>query len=153
MVEPIPSGYSSVTPYLVVSGAAAAIEFYSAVLGAKETMRMDAPEGRIGHAEIKIGDSIVMLADEAPDYDALAPGTVGGTPVSLMVYVDDVDATFARAIENGARQTQPVDDKFYGDRSGGFEDPFGHRWTVATHVEDVAPDEIERRMAAMSAES
>jgi PhnB protein len=150
MVEPIPSGYPRVTPYLVVDGAAAAIDFYSEVLGAKEKMRMGAPEGRIGHAELEIGDSVVMLADEHPDYDALAPGTVGGTPVSLMVYVENVDAVFARAIEKGARETQPVDDKFYGDRSGSFEDPFGHRWTIATHVEDVAPDEMERRMEAVT---
>ena len=150
MVEPIPSGYTGVTPYLVVDGAAAAIDFYSAVLGAKEKMRMGAPEGKIGHAELEIGDSVVMLADEHPDYNALAPGTIGGTPVSLMVYVEDVDAVFARAIENGARETQAVDDKFYGDRSGSFEDPFGHRWTIATHVEDIAPDEMERRMAAVT---
>ena len=150
MVEPIPSDYPRVTPYLVVDGAAAAIDFYIEVFGATERMRMPGPDGKIGHAELDIGNSVVMLADEHPDYDALAPGTVGGTPVSLMVYVEDVDAVFASAIEKGSRETQPLEDKFYGDRSGSIQDPFGHRWTISTHVEDVEPEEMERRMEAMS---
>lgn len=147
MVRPIPDGYPRVTPYLIVAGASAAIEFYTSVLGAAERMRMGAPGGKVGHAELEIGDSVVMLADEAPEMDALSPGTVGGTPVSLHVYVEDADGVFARAIEAGAKELQPVEDKFYGDRTGTFEDPFGHRWHVASHVEDVPPEEMEKRMA------
>ena len=151
MVKPIPDGYPRVTPYLIVDGAGAAIDFYTSVLGATERMRMAAPEDRVGHAELEIGESVIMLADESPEMDARAPRTVGGTPVSLHVYVEDAAATFERAIEAGAKTLQPVEDKFYGDRSGSFEDPFGHRWHVATHVEDVPPDEMEKRAAtAMS---
>jgi PhnB protein len=148
MVKPIPEGYPRVTPYLIVDGATAAIDFYTSVLGATERMRMGAPEGRIGHAELNLGDSVIMLADESPEMDARSPGTVGGSPVSLHVYVEDADATFERALEAGAKTLQPVQDKFYGDRSGTFEDPFGHRWHVATHVEDVPADEMESRAAA-----
>ncbi len=145
-VTPIPEGYPRVTPYLCIDGAAAAIDFYSKVLGAQERMRMPAPEGKIGHAELLIGDSVIMLSDEFPEMDARSPRTVGGTPVSLLVYVEDVDATFDRALQAGATALSPVENQFYGDRSGQFEDPFGHRWSVATHVEDVPPDEMARRM-------
>lgn len=147
MVNPIPEDYPRVTPYLIIDGASAAIDFYVSVLGATERMRMGAPGDKVGHAELEIGDSLIMLAEEAPDMDALSPGRVGGTPVSLHVYVEDADAVFAKAIEAGAKEFQPVEDKFYGDRSGTFEDPFGHRWHVASHVEDIAPEEMERRMA------
>ena len=149
MVKPIPDGYPRVTPYLIVNGASAAIDFYREVLGATERMRMPAPGDKVGHAELELGESLIMLADEAPDMDAHGPRAVGGTPVMLHVYVDDADAVFNRAVEAGARALRPVEDKFYGDRTGEFEDPFGHRWSVATHVEDVPPDEMERRMAAM----
>ena len=149
MVKPIPEGYPRVTPYLIVDGASAAIEFYHDVLGATERMRMPAPGDKVGHAELELGESVIMLADEAPDMDAHGPRAVGGTPVMLHVYVSDADAVFDRAVEAGARALRPVEDKFYGDRTGEFEDPFGHRWSVATHVEDVPPDEMERRMAAM----
>ena len=148
MVKPIPEGYPRVTPYLIVDGASAAIEFYRAVLGATERMRMAAPDDKIGHAELQIGDSVIMLADEHPDMDARGPKTVGGTPVALHVYVEDADTAFDRAVEAGARALRPVENKFYGDRSGEFEDPFGHRWSVATHVEDVPPDEMAKRAAA-----
>jgi PhnB protein len=145
-VKPIPDGYPRVTPYLHVSGADAAIEFYKSVLGAEERMRMPAPEGKIGHAELKIGDAVVMLADEFPDMDARGPKSIGGTPVTLHVYVDDVDAIFEAALAAGATSVRPVENQFYGDRTGQFEDPFGHRWSVATHVEDVPPEEMEKRM-------
>ena len=148
MVQPIPEGYPRVTPYLIVDGASAAIDFYTSVLGATERMRMGAPGDRVGHAELEIGDSVIMLTDEYPEMDARGPRTVGGTPVSLHVYVEDADGTFERAVAAGAKALQPVEDKFYGDRSGSFEDPFGHRWHVATHVEDVPPDEMEKRAAA-----
>lgn len=147
MVNPIPEGYPRLMPYLIVGDGAAAIDFYTAVLGAEERMRMDGPDGRIGHAELQLGDSLIMLADEHPEIGAVGPRTVGGTPVTLHVYVEDVDAVFARAIEAGATERRPVEDKFYGDRSGGFEDPFGHRWDVASHVEDVSPEEMSKRAA------
>lgn len=147
-VSPVPKGYHSVTPYLIIDGADAAIRFYTEAFGATEVMRM--PMGdRIGHAEIKIGDSHVMLADEFPEMDYLGPDKRGGTSVSLMIYVPDVDAVVERAVKSGARVSQPVDNKFYGDRSGTLYDPFGHCWTIATHVEDVPPDEMERRMEAL----
>lgn len=148
-VKPIPDGYPRVTPYLCVDGADAAIEFYTGVLGAQERMRMPGPEGTIGHAELMVGDSVIMVADEAPQMGAVGPRTVGGTPVTISVYVEDVDAVFDAAVAAGANSLQPVTDQFYGDRSGQFEDPFGHRWSVATHIEDVPPDEMERRMAEM----
>jgi len=152
MANPIPDGYPRVIPYLIVDGGTAAIDFYSSVLGATERMRMPAPDGKIGHAELELGDSLIMLADEFPDMDAHGPKAMGGTPVSLLVYVEDADAAFDRAIQAGAKSLQPVEDKFYGDRSGRFEDPFGHRWDVATHVEDVPPDEMAKRAAdAMAA--
>ena len=147
-VKPIPEGYNSVTPYLIVDGAAQAIEFYRQAFGATETFRMDGPEGRIGHAELKIGDSHIMLADEHPEMGARGPKTVGGSPISLLLYVEDVDAVVGRAVEAGAKLTRPVADQFYGDRTGGLEDPFGHAWYVATHIEDVAPEELKKRAAA-----
>jgi PhnB protein len=147
MVNPIPEGYPRVTPYLIVDGASAAIDFYSSVLDATERMRMDAPGGKIGHAELEIGDSVVMLADENPEVNARGPRSVGGSPVSLMVYVADVDDVFARALEGGAKELRPVETQFYGDRLGAFEDPFGHVWNVASHVEDVPPEEMQTRAA------
>ncbi len=147
MVNPIPEGYRRVTPYLIVDGGAAAIDFYASVFGATERMRMDAPEGRIGHAELEIGDSVIMLADEHPEMNARGPRSIGGTPVSLHMYVEDVDSVFERAIDAGAKSVRPVEDQFYGDRLGSFEDPFGHHWNVATHVEDVSPEEMSKRMA------
>ncbi|HJR26950.1 MAG TPA: VOC family protein [Acidimicrobiales bacterium] len=149
-VRPIPEGYPRVIPYLAVDGAAAAIDFYTSVLDAKERMRMPGPADKIGHAELEIGDSIVMLADEFPEVGNRGPRSIGGSPVSIMVYVEDVDATFAKALAAGATETQPLEDKFYGDRSGAFEDPWGHAWHIATHVEDVTPEEMERRMAEQS---
>ncbi len=150
-VKPIPDGYPQVTPYLCVDGAAEAIDFYTRVLGATERMRMPAPEGKIGHAEIQLGDSVIMLSDEHPDMGVRSPRSIGGTPVAISVYVEDVDAVFQEALAAGATELQPVGNQFYGDRSGQFEDPFGHRWSVATHVEDVPPDEMEKRAAAAMA--
>ena len=145
MVRPIPEGYHSVTPYLIVDDAKAALDFYKEAFGAEEKFRM--PMGdRIGHAEIKIGDSHVMLADEFPDMGHRGPKARGGTTVSLMVYLPDVDAAFKRAIEAGATQKRPVENQFYGDRAGTLEDPFGHQWTLATHVEDVPEAEMDARM-------
>jgi PhnB protein len=149
-VRAIPEGYHSVTPYLIMEGAAAAIEFYKKAFGAVEVMRMPGPDGRIGHAEIKIGDSYVMLADENVEMGARSPKSVGGSPVSLLVYVEDVDRIVARAVAAGAKLERPVEDKFYGDRMGGIEDPFGHHWYVGTHIEDVSPEEMKKRIAAMS---
>jgi PhnB protein len=147
MVNPIPEGYPRLAPYLIVDGASDAIDFYTSVLGATERMRMDAPGGRIGHAELEIGDSVVMLADENPEMNARGPRAFGGSPVSLMVYVEDVDGVFGRALEAGAKELRPVENQFYGDRLGAFEDPFGHEWNVASHVEDVPPEEMEKRAA------
>ena len=151
MVKPIPDGYPRVTPYLIVDGASAAIDFYTSVLGATERMRMGGPEGKVGHAELEIGDSVVMLADEHPEMDARGPTSVGGTPVTLHVDVEDADGVFERAIEAGAKALRPLEDQFYGDRLGRFEDPFGHQWNVATHVEDVPPEEMSRRVAEAEA--
>jgi PhnB protein len=145
MVNPIPEGYPRVTPYLIVGDGAAAIDFYVSVLGATERMRMAGPDGKVGHAELNIGDSVIMLADEHPEMNAVGPKTVGGTPVSIHVYVEDSDSAFERAIEAGAKSLAPMEDKFYGDRSGSFEDPFGHHWNVATHVEDVPEEEMAKR--------
>lgn len=146
-VSPIPAAYHSITPYLIVKGAAKAIEFYKTVFGASELMRMPGPNGTIVHAEIKIGNSPVMLADEMPGMEFRSASALGGSPVGLLVYVSDVDACAARALAAGAAQIKPVQDQFYGDRSGTFADPFGHLWTIATHIEDVSPEELERRMA------
>src|SRR5579862_9290817 len=146
--KPIPEGYHSATPYLIVKGAAEAIDFYKRAFGATETFRMANPNGGIAHAEIKIGDSVIMLADEHPNMGYRGPRSLGGSAVSIMLYVADVDGTFDRAVKGGAKAQRPVANQFYGDRSGTLEDPFGHIWTISTHVEDVAPEELQRRAAA-----
>jgi PhnB protein len=146
-VKPIPDGYPRLTPYLIVADGAGAIAFYERVLGARLRLRLAAPNGKIGHAELEIGDSVVMLADEHPPHDAWAPAHFGGSPVMLHLYVADADAVVARAISAGAALKRPVENHFYGDRSGSFADPFGHIWHVATHIEDVSPEEIDRRAA------
>lgn len=148
-----PEGYHSVTPYLCVSDAARAIEFYKEAFGATEVMRMEAPGGKIGHAEMRIGDSVVMLADEFPELSFRSPQTVGGASAHFMIYDEDVDARVERAVAAGAKLTRPVKDQFYGDRAGGVEDPFGHHWHIATHIEDLSPEEIKRRMDAEMAQS
>lgn len=147
-VQYTPEGYSTVTPYIIVRDGAAALDFYVKTFGAVELERMEMPDGRVGHAEFTLGSSRLMLASEFPELEALSPETVGGTPVSLMVYVEDVDELFGRALAAGATELQPVQDKFYGDRSGTLRDPFGHRWTISTHIEDVTPEEMERRSKA-----
>ena len=147
--QPVPAGYHTVTPYISVKGAAKALEFYQRAFGAEVLVRMDMPDGRVGHAEMKIGDSFVMLADEMPDMaDAVtkSPQTLGATTCGLMIYLDGVDARFKQAIEAGAKVKRPVQDQFYGDRTGTFLDPFGHRWSLGTHVEDVSEDELQLRM-------
>jgi PhnB protein len=144
-VKPIPEGYHNVTPYLIVDGASGAIEFYRKAFGATELMRMAAPGGKVGHAEIRIGDSRIMLADEYPDMGARGPKAFGGSPVNLHLYVEDVDAVARQAVAAGAKEVRPVKDQFYGDRSGTFEDPYGHLWHVATHKEDVPEAELKRR--------
>jgi PhnB protein len=149
-VNPIPEGYRTATPYLIVKGAAEAIEFYKRAFNAEELFRFD-DKGKIGHAEIRIGDSRLMLADEYPDMNARSPQAFGGSPVSIMLYVDDVDTFVDRAVKAGAEITQPIEDKFYGDRSGSLTDPFGHVWHIATHVEDVPPEELHKRSEAYSA--
>jgi PhnB protein len=141
----IPNGYHTATPYLILKDAARGLEFYKSVFDAKEIMRMPTPSGRIAHAEIRIGDSHIMLADEVPAMGYHAPQSLGGTPVFLMIYVDDVDAVFAHAVAAGALIERPVQNQFYGDRSGTVKDPFGHVWTIATHIEDVSPEEMSRR--------
>lgn len=146
----VPDGYHSVTPYLIVKGAAGAIDFYKRAFGATELMRMPSANGKIGHAELKIGDSAIMLADEQPERDYRSPQSLGGAGVSLMVYVDRVDDVFKQAVAAGAKELQPVKDQFYGDRSGTLKDPFGHTWTVATHIEDVPPDEMRKRAEKFS---
>ena len=145
--RPIPEGYHSVTPYLIVTGAASAIEFYKHAFGAKEVMRIPHPDGRVGHAELQIGDSRIMLADEFPEIGARSPMSLGGTPVGIQLYVDDVDAVTARALAAGAKMLRPLKDQFYGDRSGTLNDPFGHQWTISTHKEDISPEEMQRRAA------
>jgi PhnB protein len=150
-VKKIPEGYHSVTPYLIISGATEGIEYYKKAFGATEMMRMPGPDGKIGHAELKIGDSPIMLADEFPEMGYKSPTSLGGSPVSLMIYVDDVDTTFAQAIAAGGKEQRPVKDQFYGDRMGTLEDPYGHIWHVATHTEDVSPEEMERRASAHAA--
>ena len=144
-----PEGYHAITPYLIVSGAAKAIDFYKKVLSAIEIMRMPGPDGRVAHAELRIGDSVIMLADESPATGATSPATIGGTPVGIMLYVKDVDAVFKKALAEGATSKREVADQFYGDRNGTFTDPFGHQWTVGTHIEEVTPEEMKARMAKM----
>ncbi|MEA2493158.1 MAG: PhnB protein [Thermoleophilaceae bacterium] len=151
-VNPIPENYPRVTAYLIVEGADAAIDFYKRVLGGEERVRMGGPDGRVGHAELQFGDSVVMLADAYPEMDIRDPKAIGGTPVSMTIYVEDVDKTYAEALDAGAREVQPLEDKFYGDRAGQFEDPFGHRWTVTSHVEDVSPEEMQKRAEKLAAE-
>ena len=148
-VSPIPAGYHSVTPYLICADAGAAIEFYKAAFNATELMRLPGPGGAVMHAEIKIGDSAVMLADECPEMNAKGPSSYGGSPVSLLIYTEDVDALFKQALAAGAKEIRPVQDQFYGDRSGILEDPSGHSWSLATHVEDLTPEEITQRLASM----
>ena len=147
-VKPVPDGYHTVTPYLIVNDGKAALEFYKKAFGAVELLRMPRPDGRIGHAEIKIGDSPVMLADEHPEIGVLSPQSVGGSPVSIHLYVADVDAMFKQAVAAGASVVRPVQKQFYGDRTGGVKDPFGYQWYIATHVEDISPEELQRRAAA-----
>lgn len=148
MVKAIPDGYAELTAYLSVDGASEAIAFYTEAFGAKELARSTAPNGKIMHAQIRIGSTIVMLSDELREAGLLGPLSVGGTPVTLYLFVEDVDATFARALRAGAKQQREVQDHFFGDRAGQVIDPFGHRWTIATHIEDVSPDDFERRAAA-----
>jgi len=150
-VNPIPEGYHSVTPYLIIRGAADAIEFYKKAFGATELFRFPGPDGKIGHAELQIGNSRLMLADEYPDMGYNGPQTLGGSPIALMIYLADVDAVFNRAVEAGATVKEALQDKFYGDRIGTVIDPFGHRWHLATHQEDVSMEEMERRAKAAGA--
>jgi len=153
-VKPIPEGYHTVTPYLAVDGAAEAIEYYKKAFGAKERGRMEAPDGTIGHAELEIGDSLVMLSDPFPQATTRTPKELGGTSASVFMYVEDVDAVVKQAVEAGATVTMEVEDQFWGDRFGTVQDPFGHLWSIATHVEDVPPEEMaERAKAAMAAMS
>ena len=147
-VKPIPDGYHVITPYLIIKGAADAIEYYKKVFGATELMRMPQPDGRVGHAELKIGDSVIMLADEFPEMQVFSPASLGNTPVGLLLYVENADAIFDKAISLGGKVNKPMADQFYGDRNGTLEDPFGHKWTIATHKEDVTPEEMTQRMAA-----
>lgn len=146
-VKPVPEGYHTATPYLIVEGAAKALDFYKRAFGATERFRFDGPEGRLLHAELQLGDSVILLADEVPEMGHRSPLAIGGTPVSTLLYVPDVDAVFNRAIGAGAQSMRPVQNQFYGDRSGTLRDPFGHVWTIATHVEDVSEEEMRRRMA------
>ena len=148
-VKPIPDGYHSITPYLIVDDGGRAIDFYKKAFNAKEVMRMPGPGGKVAHAEIKIGDSVVMLADEAPEMDARSAKHYGGSPVSMLVYVEDVDKLFPQAVAAGAKEVRPVADQFYGDRSGTVKDPFGHSWHLSTHKEDLSEAEIKKRMEAM----
>lgn len=152
-VNPIPEGYRTVTPYLTVSGAAAAIEFYKRAFLAREISRMNGPDGKVGHAEIQIGDSRVMLADESPTMGTKSPQSIGGSASGIVLYVEDVDKLFKRAVDAGAKVTGELKNQPYGDRMGSLQDPFGHRWHLGTHIEDVAPAELERRMKAMMAGS
>ncbi|MBI3191689.1 MAG: VOC family protein [Pedosphaera parvula] len=144
-----PNGYHTATPYLIVRGAAQAIDFYQRVFGAVEKMRLPGPGGKVMHAEIQVGDSPIMLADEFPEMNALSPQSIGGSPILLLLYVEDVDGVVSQATAAGAAVERPVQNQFYGDRAGTLIDPFGHRWTIATHIEDVPPEELERRMASM----
>jgi PhnB protein len=150
-VKPIPAGHRTVTPYLTIKDAARALEFYKKAFGATEIYRLMMPDGRLGHAEIRLGDSMIMLSEEFPEFGGKAPDTLGGSPVSIHLYVEDVDAFFKKALAAGARERKPVMDQFYGDRSGQLGDPFGHVWWVATHKEDVAPEEMQKRVQTVFA--
>lgn len=150
-VKPIPDNSPRVTPYLAIDGVAQVIDFYTKILGATERLRMPGPDGRVGHAEIAIGDSVIMMADVNPEMDFVDPKKLGNTPINLVVYVEDVDKTFKAALEAGAKETQAIEDKFYGDRAGQFEDAWGHRWDVMTHKEDVSPEEMQKRVEAFTA--
>ncbi len=148
--KPIPAGYHTVSPYLAIKNAVEALEFYKKAFGAVETYRLMMPDGRLGHGEIRLGDSMIMLSDEFPEYDGgVSPKTLGGSSVCIHLYVEDVDAVFKKALAAGAKERKAVMDQFYGDRSGQLEDPFGHLWWVATHKEDVSPEEMRKRMQAM----
>jgi PhnB protein len=147
-VSHIPKGYHTATPYLIIKGAAAAIDFYKKVFGATEIMRMAGPDGTVMHGEIKIGDSLIMMGEEMPAWGGTAPPTLGGSPVGICLYFPDVDERFKLALANGAKEKRPIQNQFYGDRSGTIVDPFGHNWTLATHIEDVAPEEMNRRFEA-----
>ena len=148
-VNAVPKGYSTATPYLIIDGAAKALDFYKHIFGATEKMRMPAPGSKVGHAEIVIGNSMIMLADEHPEMGARSPRAFGGSGVGIMLYVEDVDSTVKKAVAEGAKLVQPVEDKFYGDRTGTIEDPWGHTWHVGTHKEDVSDEEMKRRLAKM----
>ena len=148
-VQPVSAGYQTASPYLIVKDAAAALQFYKEAFGASETRRLKTPDGKIMHAEMKIGDSMVFLASEFPDHGAFSPEQFGGSPVSVVLYVENADALFAKAIKGGATSLRPLQDQFFGERSGTVLDPFGHRWTLNTHIEDVSDEEMERRFAAM----
>lgn len=150
-VKPIPSAHHTVTPYLAIKNAAKALEFYKEAFGATESYKLMLPDGRLGHAEIRLGDSVIMLADEFPEYGGKSPATLGGSPVSIHLYVEDADAFFNKALAAGAKERKPVMDQFDGDRSGELQDPFGHLWWVATHKEDVTPEELQKRVQAMFA--
>jgi PhnB protein len=152
-VKPVPEGYHTATPYLVVDGANDAIDFYRRAFGATERLRMPAPEGKIGHAEIQIGDSVVMLSDPFPEMGAPAPTSAGANAFGVMLYVENVDKVFKQAVDAGATVTKPLEDQFWGDRYGKLRDPFGHQWHLAQHVEDVSPEEMEKRAAAAFAGS
>jgi PhnB protein len=152
-VKSIPDGYYTATPYLIVKDAANAMEFYKKAFGATELMRLSEPSGRIGHAEIKIGNSIIMLADEFPDMGDHSPQSLGGSPVSILLYVEDVDARYNQAVTAGAKALRPVKDQFYGDRSGTLVDPFGHVWSLATHKQDMSPEEIQKRFESFMKQS
>ena len=149
-VKPIPDGYHSLTPYLIISGAQKALDFYAKVFGAQETFKMPGPDGKIGHAEMRIGDSMFMLADENPKMGHKSASTLGGSPVGILLYVDNVDETFKRAVDAGAQVERPIANQFYGDRTGGVKDPFGFSWYIATHIEDVSPEEMQRRAQEMA---
>jgi PhnB protein len=150
-VNPIPEGYPRLSPYLAVDGAGDAIEFYKDVFAATERIRMGGPEGKVGHAELQFGDSVLMIADEFPDFGNASPKTVGGTPVTISLYVEDVDATHAKALSSGATEIRAPENQFYGDRTGSFEDPWGHKWHIASHIEDVSPDEMAKRAQELDA--
>jgi len=149
---PVPRGYHTVTPSLFVAGAAKALEFYKKALGVEELMRFEGPDGKIMHAEFKVGDSIVMLADEMPEYGGKGPKSIGGTPVSFFVYGENVDAAWKRALDAGAKEIQPLADQFWGDRTGCLEDPFGHHWWLAQHIEDLTPEQIRKNAEAFFAQ-